>query len=158
MKKELPVWLCILFALNMTGCSFPQRGTPAPIRTVSEIQIEYTAQSETIQKIYQQPRKMVSFLNALRLIEQNHGPRNLPVDLLGARWQITLQFSDGTQKRYRIQSDRYLCSDSHGWKSIQENRTQKLYGLLRDMPSDQLSQNGSLHSPHFPTRDLNCSS
>ena len=153
MKKKLLILFCVLTALS--GCR-KQEPDEKPVHFVTEIRV--VCENPSFRHSYSVPEKMGKILTSLRLLESKHPGRRQPLDITGANLKITLHFADGTRKQYRIQSDRYLCSDLRLWRAVDENQARALLKIIQEMPSDQSPQKGSGQSVHLPTRDLNCSS
>lgn len=130
-KKFLILILSLVSISGLSGCT----GTahkPKPMRIVSQIEADFQGSGGKMHRNYQDPHKMEQILNKLRLLELNTEPQNPPVNLFADTLKITLHFEDGSRKRYKLHSGRYLCSDTYGWRSVRETEAQKLLSLIQD--------------------------
>ena len=130
MKK---LWICLWgIALLLTGCGQKQAG----LHLVEKIEVQYLMPEKAQHRIYTEPGKMTALLTALRVMEQDSAYHREPLDPYGPGLKLTLSYVDGSQKRYRIQSDRYLCSDCHGWQAVDEEKAQVLTTFIEETPGD----------------------
>ena len=85
---------------------------------------------------YTQPAKVTAILNYLRLLKTQGAADTDPEQLTGDRFEITLYYSDGQQRIYRQQSNRYLSKNARAWEKVDPQQAQLLYPMLLEMLSD----------------------
>ena len=123
MKK----FLLLLFSLFMlTGCA------PQPHYKVVE-QIHIT--SPLGEYRYDAPDKVQKYLYYLRSLK-TWGPAELDT-LQGDHYQITLYYSDGSNRVYRQLGDQCVAVGNGGWKKIRSDNGDKLRLLLEAIPPDE---------------------
>lgn len=136
MKKILFLMLsifCILFA----GCADrPRPPEPPECRVVTEITIQVENVPQPGLCRYSNPRKMTKALNYLRRLDPWDLPDTDPETVPGARYHITLYFSDGSTKVYDQIAYDYLRESDGPWREIDPEYALRLPLLLAAVPSD----------------------
>ncbi len=130
-RKILPVVL--LLGSFLCGC---EKGNVYLPKTVTQVDIAGTHHNRTIQRHYTQPQKMETVLNYLRLLDYKGTTTLDPLWLPGDDWSITLGFSTGESKQYRIRADRFLCRPSGVWEKVESEGKASLYPYLQETASD----------------------
>ncbi|MBE7002382.1 MAG: hypothetical protein E7421_06800 [Ruminococcaceae bacterium] len=121
----------LVFVCLLSGC----RKEETPVhRVVTRVQVQYSRQEDTIRRVYTQPANMQSVLTYLRIL-QPHGPA-VPKDTYDTTCEITLQYSDGSDRVYYQLGNRYIRRDEGGWEYIDSSRATLLYPMLLLLPSD----------------------
>ena len=130
-RKILPVIL--LLCTILCGCENQDVYLP---KTVTQVDITGTHLSRPIQRHYTEPQKMETVLNYLRLLDYKGTTTLDPLWLPGDDWSITLGFSTGESKQYRIRADRFLCRPSGVWEKVESEGKASLYPYLMATASD----------------------
>ena len=128
--------MIILLSLLLTGCSDINDETPGQPNLVTGISAVYRKGAMELTRNYSNQEKVRSVLNYLRHLRTYGTPETDPDAAEGSRIQITLTFSDGSQKIYDQWADQYLRSDGGPWQLISTEQGQDLYLLLGMMESD----------------------
>ena len=126
----------LLIALLIMGCSNVNQETPGQPNLVTGITAVCRKGAMELRRSYANPEKVRSVLNYLRLLKTYGPPETDPSAAEGQHIQITLTFSDGSQKIYDQWADQYLRSDGGPWQLISPEQGQELYLLLGMMESD----------------------
>ena len=134
MKKTAA--LILLLALVLCGCSNINEETTGQPRLVTGISAVYQKGAVRLQRQYSNNEKVRTVLNYLRLLKTYGPPETEPNSQDGSQIQITVTFSDGSQKVYDQWADQYLRSDNGPWELINPDKGQELYLLLGMMESD----------------------
>lgn len=119
----------------LTGCT---RQLPAPTayRVVSQIHIQYENQQLHRRWHLHSDEKMGAVLTCLRLLDPYGTPPEDPETAQGSDLSIDIVYSDGSRKRYRQRSERYLQVDDGPWKCIDRDAALQLCALLGVLTSD----------------------
>ena len=126
----------VLLSLLLTGCSNINEETPGQPNLVTGITAVCRKGAMELTRNYSNQEKVRSVLNYLRLLKTYGPPETDPNTAEGQRIQITVTFSDGSQKIYDQWDDQYLRSDGGPWQVISSEQGQELYLLLGMMESD----------------------
>lgn len=134
--KGLPFLFAVLWIL--CGCSRLEPGLPpdSACRVVTKIAVDYENGGIRFRRQYTAAEKMQQILNYLRLIDPYGKPDEDPETAAGSRFRITLSYSDGCQKVYLQQSDRFMKTDDGQWKRIDPDRARELSRILGQMEGD----------------------
>ena len=79
---------------------------------------------------------MEKFLLYLRLLKTEGTPIRDPETVDADVYNITVQLSDGRQKRYRQKDHRYWSCQTQPWQTIDPAQASELYRLMRNVPED----------------------
>lgn len=134
MKKIAKLFLLFsLCSFLISGCKQEKSALPL-CRVVTQIDIDCRQPDVQIHRHYTDSKKMQYVLIYLRLLE----PRSTTSMPAGANdiYNISIHFSDGSQRIYRQTAHRYLSRDNGPWKSIDPGSAAGLYTLMRKLPSD----------------------
>lgn len=123
--KKLLFLLSILLLLG--GC----RAKPH-YKVVEQIHITFPAGEYR----YDAPDKVQKYLYYLRSLK-TWGPAELDT-LQGDPYQLTLYYSDGSNRIYRQLGDQCLAVGNGGWKKIRSDNGDKLRLLLEAIPPDKI--------------------
>lgn len=135
-KTIFTLLLCLLL-LPLGGCSRHSTGdSPAPLRIVTEIDINFVDGPLHCRRHYNQDAKMSQVLAYLRQIDPYGKPEEDPALADGSLFQISLTYSDGSKKVYEQKADRYLRLDDGPWETIDPSKAEALGQLLGTLPSD----------------------
>ena len=135
-RKIFPLFLlccCLVFLPGCKGASSPN----ALCRVVTQVDITGREKDVSIHRRYTDTQKMQWVLIYLRTLKPGIKPQFPPEDALGETYEISLKFSDGSEKIYRQADHRFLSQDFHPWQSIAPGRAAGLYALMRAFPSDE---------------------
>lgn len=141
MKKHVGI-AAFLFSglLFFSGCRKENTRTFSHLVTAVDITCQY--QDVQIARHYTQQQKMEYVLLYLRLLE----PAHRPCETAGENWEdvyeIRLSLGDGNQRLYRQRAHRYLAVDGRPWQTIDPEKAEGLYRLMRRLPSDSLPESG----------------
>lgn len=124
----------LMLSVSLWGCGKKQ---PNPPKLVSGIYITGTHQDAPVSCFYAEPRKMETILYYLRSLEDLGKPKLDPERIMGDYFKITVFYSDGSQKVYRQQADRFLSRNDRPWQKVDARRASMLYPLMKAMPTDQ---------------------
>ena len=130
-RKNICAFLLLGFLL--TGC---QKAPPYVPRTVTQITVTGTRSSRPIQRQYRDCAKMEAVLNYLRTLDFDGFTSLDPAMLPGDDFTITLAFSRGENKVYRIHGARYLCRPDGSWEKVDTGKAQRLLSILGACRSD----------------------
>lgn len=126
------IWLSLLFS----GCSQGNAAPPAQCRTVTGIHVTFNNGPLYLERQYSVSSKVRAILNYLRWLDPYGMPEEDPETVSGSCFEITLQYSDGCEKRYLQKADRFLLEEGKPWRRIDPARAQTLSQILGQMPSD----------------------
>ena len=130
--------LLLLLVLILGGCSDVNAETPGRPRLVTGISAVYQKGAIRLERQYSDDEKMGAVLDYLRLLK-TYGPAEVdPEATDGSRIQITLRFSDGSQKVYDQWADQFLRCDGGKWEQINPEQGQELALLLGMLESDEI--------------------
>ena len=129
MKK---IGIFLLVAALLTGCG--KKETPAVHRVVTEVQVEFDRDGETITRTYTKNSSVESVLTYLRILRP-FGP-TVPQGDFDSTCRITLSYSDGSNSEYVQQGNRYLQRDGGDWQNIDASKGSLIYPMLLLLPSD----------------------
>ena len=130
------ITILLLLAVTLCGCCNVDKEVPGQPNLVTGITAVYRKGAMELRREYFQPEKVRSVLNYLRLLKTYGPPDTDPTATEGGKIQITVSFSDGTQRVYDQWADQYLRSDGGPWQLISPEQGQELYLLLTMMESD----------------------
>ena len=130
MRKTILLLLCITLA----GCC-PQKSPTAPCRVVSAISAEYDSGSMQLSRRYADQEKIRMILDYLRLLSPVDVTDSYPSALSGQA-NVTLHFSDGSQRVYTQTGDGFLRQDDGPWQRIDPEKDKELQLLLSFLESD----------------------
>ena len=135
MKRKIFL-LCVLcfVLLFLPGC---MKKKTALCRVVTQVDITGKEKDVQIHRHYTDTQKMQWVLIYLRTLKPGIKPQFPPEDALAETYEISLKFSDGSEKIYRQADHRFLSQDFHPWQSIEAGRAAGLYTLMRKLPSDE---------------------
>ena len=135
-SKKLIVIL-LLTGLLFSGCSRENaQQVPEKCRVVTGIHVVFENGPLQMQRQYTTSSKVRAILNYLRWLDPYGLPKEDPETVSGSSFYITLQYSDGCQKRYLQRADRFLLEDGKPWRRIDPVRAQTLSEILGKMESD----------------------
>lgn len=125
------IGILLVLAVMLTGCG---RHAEIPCRVITGVDVQYQQGGAWVERTYFQQESMEAVLNYLRMLK----PEGivLPDDPQTINCQITVHFSDGTDKLFFQQGNIYLREGDGAWEKIDRQQAQLLYPLLLLMPSD----------------------
>lgn len=126
----------LLPILLSASCGLRLQKKPSIPHLVTRVQVICTGNGNTMTRHYTQPAKVTAILNYLRLLKTQGAADTDPEQLTGDRFEITLYYSDGQQRIYRQQSNRYLSKNARAWEKVDPQQAQLLYPMLLEMLSD----------------------
>ncbi len=132
--KKVSVFV-ILICIALSGCHKNQDGAH-PFRLVTGIDVSFDNGPLHTQRHYTASAKIRSILHYLRWIDPYGSPEENPEDVPGSSIQITLTYSDGTQKHYAQKADRYFLEEGKSWLRIKPEDARILCQMLGEMESD----------------------
>lgn len=139
MKRKFLLFLCVFFtAISISACSGNYAKKPL-FRAVTNVDISCQHRDTTIHRHYTNNEKMQAVLIYIRLADNIRVPDNNPEKAKGDIYEIRVQLSDGQQHIYKQKDHRYFYQHTKGWRTLDPEHAAKLYGLLRQYPSDELS-------------------
>ena len=132
MRKIILLLLCIV----LTGCC-PQNSPDPPCRVVSAITAEYNSGGMQLRRNYTDQKKMRAILDYLRLLSPVDVADGYPSALSG-QTNVTLHFSDGSQRVYTQTGDGFFRKDGNPWQRIDPEKGKELQLLLSFLESDEI--------------------
>lgn len=135
--KKFCICSIFLLLLFLSGCCpILREHDRAPYRIITQVQIDYkNGILETQQQFFQEDN-IRQILGYLRYIDPYGTPKEDPEQADGRHFDITLVYSDGSQRLYQQRSDKYMRMDGGPWKQIDPQKALILSGLLGMMSSD----------------------
>ena len=129
----------LLFCI-LSGCGrrYAAGYSPTSPRIVTKVDVLCIRENISIERSYTHPKKMETILIYLRLLQPLGKADTDPEGILGDRYEICLNFSDGRQRIYRQRANTYLSKDFQPWYRVDPEHAGVLYSILQDMPSDIL--------------------
>lgn len=138
MKRTL-LLLISIFSMISGGCTGRHSPAPPPeCRVVTEVEIRVENTPEAGLCRYTDPRKMTKALNCLRRLDPWNLPESDPETAPGARYRVTLRFSDGSEKAYEQIGLDFFREPSGRWLEIAPEEALRLPLLLAAVPSDTI--------------------
>lgn len=133
--KKLRKNVCVLLlcGLLLSGC---QKAPPYVPRTVTQVTVTGIHVRRSIQRQYRDCAKIEAVLNYLRTLDFDGFTSLDPAILPGDDFTITLAFSRGENKVYRIHGARYLCRPDGSWEKVDTRKAQRLLSILNASRSD----------------------
>ena len=139
MKKTVTVFILFCFtSIIMSGCL--AKHSPPLTKVVTQVDISCELEDTTISRHYTDTRKMEYVLLYLRLLKRRGKPDTEPDTLNKDTYEITVGYSDGTQKTYRQKAHQYFSEGSGAWQLIDPAQAAGLYKLMEHLPSDPSNQ------------------
>lgn len=129
------VFLCFSFFL-LPGCGNITKEEMPLCRVVTQVDIIGQEKDVQIHRHYTDTEKMQWVLIYLRTLDPGIKPQTPPEEALAEIYEISLKFSDGSEKVFRQADHRYYSVGSHPWQSIEPGKASGLYALMRALPSD----------------------
>lgn len=139
MKRNRIIPLIAAMLLFFSGC-LHQSGKEPNIKNwtvVSEIIVTCEDSGEVTRRVYTEPKKLRSILNALRDLGQKFKPDVDPDTLPLRSYCITLNHTDGSQRIYRTKGDRYIRRCREPWQQADPEKVSELNLLLRSLAGDE---------------------
>ena len=140
MKKRRWLFAFLVLCTGMLlGCRQAQPEQTVPnTRVVTQIRVSYNYGKTQLERRYTTNPKMEAMLLYLRLLKEKGRAQIDPERLDGARYTITVDYSDGKQNIYYQRGDGYLSRNSHPWQRIDPKQGRWLRPLLENTPSDEM--------------------
>lgn len=130
MKK----FLCLAFVcLFLCGCTRPE--APHQIKWVTRITADYQKGVIQLHRDYTNDEKIRTVLDYFRSLSPYGNEATVPQDGLYA--QVTVYYSDGSQKVYEQQNDAFLRQNGGIWQNIDPEKGMELGLLLAMTESDE---------------------
>ena len=141
MKIGLTKKFCVcsmLFLLPFLAgcCRILQEKDRTPYRIITQVHVDYKNGTLETQQQFFQENNIRQILGYLRYIDPYGTPKEDPEQAEGRQFDITLVYSDGSQRLYQQRADRYMRVDGGPWKQIDPQKALILSGMLGMMPSD----------------------
>lgn len=135
MSRQRVFWvLCLAAALF--GCRAWTYDPKPPVRFVQNITVVCEDGQNETRYFYNTDEKMRHILHFIRYIGIQDNPDTDPEMLQGRTVCMTVQFSDGSQKLYRMKENQYFQEGTSPWKQISAEKGQNLYQAILSTPSD----------------------
>lgn len=134
MKKVSIFFLCLLLTVSCCGC-FDQ--TTSQSQPASHLVNEITIwrESDHVTHHYSDQASMGKILNYIRRLNPyGKAPQNFH-QLSGVSYQITIHFSDGTQRVYEQKAQRFFYDADCRWKQIDPEAAAELPMLFDTLHS-----------------------
>lgn len=131
--------ICSMFflLLFLAGCCpILREKDRAPYRIITQVLVDYKNGALQTQQQFFQEDNIRQILGYLRYIDPYGTPKEDPEQADGRHFDITLVYSDGSQRLYQQRADRYIRIDGGPWKQIDPQKALILSGMLGMMPSD----------------------
>ena len=125
----------VLAALLLTGCQ-ARRDQTVQANVVTGITITLQDGTETLQRRYTSQEKMQAVLYYIRIVSSPFDAPEPPQEGSGQQVTITTFLANKTVKVYDQRGDRYFREDGGPWRSIDREKGQQLFLLLKLLPSD----------------------
>ena len=143
-----------LFLLFLSGCChILWEKDAATYRIVTQVNVTYRNGALETQRQFFEEANIRQILGYLRIADPYGKPREDPEQAQGRHFDITLVYSDGSQRLYQQRADRYMRIDGGPWKEIDPQRALILSGLLGMMSGDPAPVNDApvppLIRPHL---------
>ena len=135
-QKVIPILFMCFSLIFLPGCK-DASSKKALCRVVTQVDITGREKDVEIHRRYTDTQKMQWVLIYLRTLNPGIKPQSPPETALAETYEISLKFSDGSEKIYRQADHRFLSQDFHPWQSIEPGRASGLYTLMRKLPSDE---------------------
>lgn len=134
MKKWL--FICVaITGLLLSGCRHYSNPSMES-NLVTKIIITGQTDTETIHRYYDTPEKMRQVLLYIRSVRRGFQAQVDPTTIDGRSVCITTISADDTQKVYQQKDNQYFQIDTGVWQQIEAERGEKLWELIRQLPSD----------------------
>ena len=130
MKK---LFVFILLSILLCGCTGPSE--QHQMKWVTRITADYQKGAIRLHRDFTDDEKIRPILDYFRTLSPYGTAQSLPQDGLYA--QVTIYYSDGSQKVYEQQGDAFLRKNGGVWQNIDPEKGQELGLLLALSESDE---------------------
>ena len=137
-RKFFPLFLLCFSLFFLPGCKGFSSPKKALCRVVTQVDITGREKDVAIHRRYTDTQKMQWVLIYLRTLNPGIKPQSPSDKALAETYEISLKFSDGSEKIYRQADHRFLSQNFHPWQPIDPGRASGLYTLMRKLPSDEI--------------------
>ncbi len=134
MKKWL--YICITIAGLLLGGCHHYSNPSMDSNLITRIIITGQTDTETIHRYYDDPEKMRQVLLYIRSVRRGIHTLTDPSITEGRSVRITTISADETEKVYQQRDNQYFQLDTGVWQAIDEEKGEKLWELIRRLPSD----------------------
>lgn len=131
-RKILAVLLAVSLLGTCSGCLRKKTG----VRVVERISVQWEENGQRICKEHEDPEKMQLILNKIRTLGQRFSSQTDPETLDVPTVTVTLHYSDGSGRQYRIKPDRYVRIGQAPWQQANPKQVTSLRLLLLSLPED----------------------
>ena len=133
MKKWFMVIL--LLSLLLQGCG-GRRDHTVQANVVTGITVTVQDGTQTMQRRYTSPEKMQAVLYYIRIVSSPFDAPEPPQEENGQQATITTYLADNTVKVYDQLGNGYFRQGGGTWQSIDPEKGQQLFLLVKLLPSD----------------------
>ena len=128
--------ICIL-PLTLVGCCrIFKHNDPKPYHVITQVRIVYRNENLQIQRDFYREENIRHIVDYLRYADPYGIPREDPELAQGRTYDITLIYSDGSERLYEQRADQYMRIDNGKWKRLDPQKALYLSGLISMIPND----------------------
>lgn len=139
MKRTVLIFILFCFSsIIMSGC-LANHSRPLT-KVVTQVDISCQQEDVNISRHYTDTQKMEYVLLYLRLLKRKGKPDADPDTLDKDIYEITVRFSDGSNRVYRQKAHKYFSEGVGAWQLIDPAQAAGLYKLMEKLPSDLPNQ------------------